>query len=294
MDLRTPLLQQLFDMWLAEDLGRGDLTRDSLSKQITKAHWISKQKGIFCGKDIVKILFKKIDESVEIQFLIEDGESFEANQELLRLEGCPASLVTGERTCLNLAMHLSGIATATAKLVKELEGSGVHLGDTRKTTPGLRILEKYAFKCGGGINHRLGLDDAAMLKENHIAWSGGITASIKDLKKAIPWSKKIIVEAETPEQAKEAAMAGADWILLDEMSPETVQSLVPILRNLNSASINHLSPNQLILEVSGINPKMLRTYASTGVDLISTSHPITRSSWIDFSMRFNPMTKKNT
>merc|ERR1712138_323105 len=162
--------------------------------------------------------------------------SLKKNQRLLELQGPAASLVAGERVTLNVAMHLSGIATSTALLVTKLSGSNVKLADTRKTTPGLRIFEKYAFKCGGGINHRLGLDDAAMLKENHIEWSQGIRESVKILKKTIPWTKKIIVEAETPTQAIEAVEAGADGVLLDEMSIQTIEKLVPELRQLSKTS----------------------------------------------------------
>ena len=130
-------------------------------------------------------------------------------RQLLELKGSSSSLVAGERVSLNVAMHLSGIATSTAVLITKLSGSKVKLADTRKTTPGMRIFEKHAFHCGGVINHRLGLDDAAMLKANHIEWSQGISESIKILKNTIPWTKKIIVEAETPSQAKEAVEAGA-------------------------------------------------------------------------------------
>ncbi len=209
------------------------------------------------------------------------------NQKLLELKGSSSSLVTGERVTLNVAMHLSGIATSTALLVTQLSGSNVKLADTRKTTPGLRIFEKYAFHCGGGINHRLGLDDAAMLKENHIEWSKGISESIKILKNTLPWTKKIIVEAETPSQAKEAVEAGADGILLDEMSIQTIEKLVPELRQLSKTSNSKYVSRNIVIEVSGINPNNLSDYIFTGIDLISTSAPMTKSKWIDFSMRFD-------
>ena len=210
MDLRSPTLHKILDTWIEEDLGNGDLTRFILNDSSASAHWVAKEDGTFCGGDLVKLIFKKIDPQVDIQLLLEDGQKFEKNQKLLELKGSSSSLVAGERVTLNVAMHLSGIATSTALLVSKLSGSNVKLADTRKTTPGLRIFEKYAFHCGGGINHRLGLDDAAMLKENHIEWSQGISESIKILKKTIPWTKKIIVEAETATQAKEAVEAGAD------------------------------------------------------------------------------------
>ena len=287
MDLRSPKLHKILDTWIEEDLGDGDLTRFVLNDRSSSAHWIAKECGIFCGGDLVKLIFRKIDPQVDIQLLIKDGQKLEKNQRLLELKGSSSSLVAGERVTLNVAMHLSGIATSTALLVTKLSGSNVKLADTRKTTPGLRIFEKYAFHCGGGINHRLGLDDAAMLKENHIEWSQGISESIKILKNTLPWTKKIIVEAETPSQAKEAVEAGADGILLDEMSIQTIEKLVPELRQLSKTSNSKYVSQNIVIEVSGINPNNLSDYIFTDIDLISTSAPMTKSKWIDFSMRFD-------
>jgi nicotinate-nucleotide pyrophosphorylase (carboxylating) len=193
-------------------------------------------------------------------------------------------ILLGERTALNLAMRLSGIATATAALVAELEGTGVRLADTRKTTPGLRRLEKYAVRCGGGSNHRQGLDDAAMLKENHLAWAGGVAggveAAIAAVRAHAPWPARVIVEAETAAEAAAAVQAGADGVLLDEFLPAQLRQLVPELRSLAGG-------RRLVLEASGVQPEQLGDYASSGIDLISTSAPITRSAWLDLSMRFD-------
>ena len=287
MDLRSPKLQRILDTWIEEDLGNGDLTRFVLNNRSVSAHWIAKEDGIFCGGDLIKLIFHKIDPRVDIRLLINDGQKFNQKQRLLELSGPSASLVAGERVSLNIAMHLSGIATSTAQLVSKLSGTNIKLVDTRKTTPGLRIFEKYAFYCGGGINHRLGLDDAAMLKENHIEWSKGIKEGIKSLKANIPWTKKIIVEAETTTQAKEAVEAGADGVLLDEMSIKTIETLVPELRQLSNISKSKYVSKNIVIEISGINPNDLSDYINTGIDLISTSAPITKSKWIDFSMRFD-------
>ncbi len=287
MDLRSPKLNKILDTWIEEDLGNGDLTRFVLHNKSASAHWVAKENGTFCGGDLIKLIFQKIDPQVDIQLLIGDGQKFEKNQRLLELQGPSSSLVAGERVTLNVAMHLSGITTATALLVTKLSGSNIKLADTRKTTPGLRILEKYAFRCGGGINHRLGLDDAAMLKENHIEWSKGISESINILKQTIPWTKKIIVEAETPTQAKAAVEAGADGVLLDEMSIQTIEKLVPELRQLSKTSNSKYVSQSVVIEVSGINPNNISDYIFTGIDLISTSAPITQSKWIDLSMRFS-------
>ena len=276
-----PCLDTWLRAWLEEDLGRGDLTAPALLGRQGRAHWLAKQPGIFCGGPLVAPLFRLLDPEMELELLVAEGQPVIPGQQLLRLQGQAAALVAGERTALNLAMHLSGIATATADLVQELEGCGVRLVDTRKTTPGLRLLEKYAVRCGGGSNHRLGLDDAAMLKENHIAWAGGIAAAVAAVRAAAPWPARVIVEAETATEAEAAIQAGADGVLLDEFQPRQLIELVPRLRAL---ALQRGRP--VVLEASGIQPEQLRAYGSTGIDLISTSAPITRSPWLDLSMRF--------
>jgi nicotinate-nucleotide pyrophosphorylase (carboxylating) len=272
----TPQLQRQLADWLAEDLGRGDLTAPALSGCRGTAQWLARADGVFCGGVLVEPLFRLLDPQVDVWLLVADGQAVRAGQPLLELEGDAAALVAGERTALNLAMRLSGIATATAALVAELAGTGVRLADTRKTTPGLRVLEKYAVRCGGGTNHRLGLDDAAMLKENHLAWSGGVAAAIAAVRAAAPWPARVIVEAETAAEAEAAVRAGADAVLLDDFTPEQLAALVPRLR----------SRAGVVLEASGVRPEQLRAYAATGIDLISTSAPVTRSPWLDLSMRF--------
>lgn len=272
-------LQACLRAWLAEDIGRGDLTAPALAGRSGRAHWIAKAAGVFCGGPLVEPLFRLLDPALAVRLLVADGEAVRAGQRLLELEGAATALVAGERTALNLAMRLSGIATATAALVAELAGSGVRLADTRKTTPGLRLLEKYAVRCGGGCNHRLGLDDAAMLKENHLAWAGGVAPAIAAVRAAAPWPARLIVEAETAAEAEAAVRAGADAVLLDEFTPEQLLELVPRLRG--------LAPSALVLEASGVRPEQLRAYAATGIDLISTSAPVTRSPWLDLSMRFD-------
>ncbi|MEX0588026.1 MAG: carboxylating nicotinate-nucleotide diphosphorylase [Cyanobium sp.] len=275
----TPQLEAQLRAWLAEDLGRGDLTAAALAGRIGRAHWLAKADGVFCGGVLVQPLFRCLDPEVQVRLLVADGEPVLAGQRLLELEGPAPALVAGERTALNLAMRLSGIASATAELVAELAGTGVALADTRKTTPGLRVLEKYAVRCGGGVNHRLGLDDAAMLKENHLAWAGGVAAAIAAVRAGAPWPARVIVEAETAAEAEAAAIAGADAVLLDEFSPGQLVELVPRMRALAQG-------RALVLEASGVQPDQLQAYGATGIDLISTSASITRSTWLDLSMRF--------
>ena len=277
----TPRLRAQLQAWLSEDLGRGDLTAAALQGREGRAHWIAKAEGRFCGGVLLEPLLHELDPRGQVRLLAAEGASVAVGQRLLELEASAAALVAVERTALNLAMRLSGIATATAALVAELAESGVHLADTRKTTPGLRILEKYAVRCGGGINHRMGLDDAAMLKENHLAWAGGVRQAVEAVKASAPWPARVIVEAETEQQACDAVEAGADGVLLDEFTPEALAALVPELRRLALAA-----GRSVILEASGVQPDQLQAYANTGIDLISTSAPITRSAWLDISMRF--------
>ena len=280
--LITPALRHQLADWLAEDLGRGDLSAPALRGRGGRAHWLAKADGVFCGGVLVEPLFRQLDPAVVVRLLVADGDPVQLGQRLLELEGPAAALVAGERTALNLAMRLSGIATATTALVAQLAGTGVRLADTRKTTPGLRLLEKYAVRCGGGCNHRLGLDDAAMLKENHLAWSGGVAAAIAAVRAEAPWPARVIVEAETAAEAMAAVQAGADGVLLDEFRPAALLELVPRLRALAAAG----GSGGVVLEASGVQPAELAAYAATGIDLISTSAPITRSHWLDFSMRF--------
>ena len=230
MNWQAPSLALALDQWLAEDIGRGDLSAAAVQGRSASAHWIAKQPGLFCGGPLVERLFQRLDPSLQLNLLVADGCDVAPGTRLLELQGAATALVAGERTALNLAMRLSGIATATAALVKQLEGTGVRLADTRKTTPGLRILEKYAVRCGGGSNHRMGLDDAVMLKENHLAWAGGVETAIQAVRAQAPWPARLIVEAETDQQAEQAVAAGADGVLLDEFTPEQLLELVPRLR----------------------------------------------------------------
>jgi nicotinate-nucleotide pyrophosphorylase (carboxylating) len=282
--LSQPQLELQLRSWLAEDIGRGDLTAAALVGQSGRASWTARRAGTFCGGVLVEPLFRLLDVSVQVRLLVADGEPVALDQRVLELAGPATALVAGERTALNLAMRLSGIASATAALVAVLSGTGVRLADTRKTTPGLRLLEKYAVRCGGGTNHRCGLDDAAMLKENHLAWAGGVAPAIAAVRSVAPWPARVIVEAETDDEALQAVGAGADGVLLDGFTPEALGQLVPQLQR---RAIERGLP--VVLEASGVDPAQLRAYAATGIDLISTSAPVTRSPWLDLSMRYEPV-----
>ncbi len=286
MDWNTPKISKLIDQWIEEDLGNGDLTNSAITQEIGRAHWIAKEEGIFCGSEIIKKIFKKIDHKIEVNLLVMDGEKFSKDSKILEISGPSRSLLASERICLNIAMHLSGISTYTYKIVAKLKNTNIKLADTRKTTPGLRIFEKYAFKCGGGINHRMGLYDAAMIKENHIAWSNNLYEAVKKIRLNTPFTTHIIIEAENLSQAKDAVMAGADSLLLDEFDPKSLESSIFELRQLSKHFFKEENKKRLIIEVSGIKPNEIDNYLINGIDFISTSAAITKSNWIDLSMRY--------
>ena len=277
----TPELRHSLERWLQEDLGRGDLSAPAVGDGQGSAVWRAKEPGRFCGGPLAVELFRLLNAAVRVQILVADGEDVSTGAALLRLQGPAAALLAGERVALNLAMRLSGVATATARLVAQLAGSGIHLVDTRKTTPGLRLLEKYAVRCGGGLNHRMGLDDAVMLKENHLAWAGGMAAALQRVRGQAPWPVAVIVEAETEAEAMAAVAAGAEGVLLDGFTPQAVAGLAPKLRHMARQR-----GKALVLEVSGISPEQLGAYVSCDIDLVSTSAPVTRSPWLDLTMRF--------
>jgi len=283
----TPKVSKIIDYWIEEDLGSGDLTNSAITKEFGRAHWLAKEEGIFCGSEIVKKIFSKIDKNIEVNLLIKDGDKFRREEKILEINGPSRSLLASERISLNIAMHLSGISTYTYKLVSKLKNTNIKLADTRKTTPGLRIFEKYAFKCGGGTNHRMGLYDAAMIKENHIAWSNNLYDAVQNIRSNTPFTTHIIIEAENLIQAKDALMAGADSLLLDEFEPQSLNNCIKELRLLSKDLFPNGNRKKLIIEVSGINPIEIDNYLIDGIDFISTSSSISKSKWIDLSMRYD-------
>ena len=287
MNWNTPKVSKIIDYWIEEDLGSGDLTNAAITQEFGRAHWIAKEEGIFCGSEIVKQIFSKIDKNIEVNLLIKDGDKFRREEKILEINGPSRSLLASERISLNIAMHLSGISTYTYKLVSKLKNTNIKLADTRKTTPGLRIFEKYAFKCGGGTNHRMGLYDAAMIKENHIAWSNNLYDAVQNIRSNTPFTTHIIIEAENLIQAKDALMAGADSLLLDEFEPQSLNNCIQELRLLSNDLFPNENRKKLIIEVSGINPIEIDNYLIDGIDFISTSSSISKSNWIDLSMRYD-------
>jgi len=278
------ILDRLLQDWLLEDMGRGDRTTQSLLVGQSKpgqAEWICKEAGIIAGLPIAMRVFQLLDNQVKFTAIVSEGQWCDPGQVMARIAGSLDAMLTGERVALNLAMRLSGIATATSQYVEKIADLPAQLVDTRKTTPGLRILEKYATQVGGAMNHRMGLDDGVMIKDNHIAAAGSIAAAISQVRSRIPYPLTIEVETETLDQVAEALQHKADIIMLDNMPPDLMQKAVQIIRATN---------DRIKIEASGnITLETIRAVAETGVDYISTSAPITRSTWLDLSMKITSL-----
>jgi nicotinate-nucleotide pyrophosphorylase (carboxylating) len=274
------VIDPLLHSWLLEDIGRGDRTTNSLlSKDVTSgtAKWIAKAPGIIAGLPIAARVFQLLNEKVSFEIITDEGGWCEPGQVIAEIHGSLDALLMGERVALNLAMRLSGIASLTNIYVEQIADLPAQLVDTRKTTPGLRLLEKYATAVGGAINHRMGLDDAVMIKDNHIAAAGGIGKAITRIRSQIPYPLTIEVETETLEQVKEAIEHKADIIMLDNMPLDMMSVAVQLIRQ----EYSHIK-----IEASGnVTLETIRAVAETGVDYISSSAPITQSKWLDLSMK---------
>jgi nicotinate-nucleotide pyrophosphorylase (carboxylating) len=275
------ILDPMLQDWLREDIGRGDRATQALlagGNRSSQATWIAKEAGVIAGLPVAARVFQLLDPQVQFELLVNEGDRVVAGTPIVQLSGGFDTLLMGERVALNLAMRLSGIATATRQYVELIQDLPTRFADTRKTTPGLRVLEKYASQVGGAINHRMGLDDAAMIKDNHIAAAGGIARAIGLVRANIPYPMTIEVETESLEQVSEAITHGADIIMLDNMPLETMRSAVTLIRAKN---------DRIKIEASGnVSLETIRGIAETGVDYISSSGPMTRSHWLDLSMRF--------
>lgn len=274
------VIDPLIQSWLIEDIGRGDHTTQGLlagKASIVKAQWVVKASGIVAGLPLASRVFQLLDRDVSFVEIDQEGQWCKEGDQIATIEGNLDGLLTGERVALNLVMLLSGIATLTGEYAKQIADLEARLVDTRKTTPGLRVVEKYASQLGGAINHRMGLDDAVMIKDNHIAAAGGIGEAIARIRSNMPYPLTIEVETENLEQVEEALQHGADIIMLDNMPPEMMKLAVRKIRDRNS---------RIKIEASGnITLDSIRAVALTGVDYISTSAPITQSKWLDLSMR---------
>lgn len=263
--------------WLKEDMPFGDLSTSSLNlaDRQTTSYLIAKETGVLCGTDVFCAVYELINPNIHIDFHFHDGDSLIPNQCIATLNGAAADILMGERLGLNLLQHLSGIASVASLYAQEVLDLPTRIVDTRKTTPGLRQLEKYAVRVGGCHNHRYSLSDAVMLKDNHIAAAGGITSAIKSVRESIPHTSKIEVEVESISELVEAIEAGADIVMLDNMSLEAMKEAVAI------------NNKRVILEASGnMTLERIRTVAELGVDIISVGALTHSVKALDISLKY--------
>ena len=263
---------------LSEDIGTGDITTECcISDDATsKGAFRAKQDGVFCGFDVLTRVFSLVDRRVAVTPLVHDGERIEKGQEIAIIEGPSKSVLSGERVALNIIQHMSGIATATYNAVQAVSGTGAIIVDTRKTTPGMRVLEKYAVKAGGGNNHRFNLADGVLIKDNHIVAAGGIKNAVNAVRRTAPHTLRIEVEVENLQQIKECLESGVDIIMLDNMSIELMAEAVKLI---NGRALTEASGN--------MGERDLRAVAETGVNYISIgalTHSVTA---LDISLKFS-------
>ena len=261
---------------LKEDINYIDTTSALLinKDKVTDAYFISKADGVLCGIDVAKRVFELIDSSVSFKAHFCDGDRIKKGDIIAEMSGSTLSLLTGERTALNLIQHMSGIASAAGRLVDLCEGTNASVTDTRKTLPGLRALQKYAVTCGGGKNHRFNLSDGAMLKDNHIDAGGGITATVNQLRSRLGHMVKIEVETRNLDEVREAVDSGCEVIMLDNMDCDTMREAVKIV------------DGRALTEASGnVTEERIRAIAETGVDIISVGALTHSVEAFDISMR---------
>lgn len=250
--------------FLTEDLGRGDITTRSIVQRNVRGagRFLAKEPMVICGLEVVEAVFMHLDpEQPEMESFVAEGDEVEAGKSFARMTGFADVLLAAERTALNLIQRMCGIATLTRQYVNMVEGTNAKIVDTRKTTPGLRMIEKYAVSVGGGRNHRLGLDDGVLIKDNHIALAGSVREAVRRAKESVGHLHKVEVEISNWAQLREAIEAGADIVLLDNQTPDEAAKLVEMSRELN--------PAVLIEASGGISLENVRQFAETGVDLIS-------------------------
>jgi nicotinate-nucleotide pyrophosphorylase (carboxylating) len=269
------MVSRLIDLWLAEDIGNGDLTCDAMIEAEAQGafHMNARQNMTVAGIDVAAMVFEIYDPDIEVEVVAKDGQRADKGTRLLTVSGRARSLLTAERPALNIVQHLSGIATETARFADEIKHTRAKLIDTRKTTPGLRMLEKHAVVCGGGGNHRLGLDGGVLVKDNHIAIFGSIAAAVERARSRIPLLTKIEVECDRIDQVREALAAKADIVLLDNMSLDEMRECVKLVNG------------QIPIEASGgVRFETIRGIAETGVDFISTSRITQAAPGVDIGL----------
>jgi nicotinate-nucleotide pyrophosphorylase (carboxylating) len=268
--------------FLNEDLGRGDITTQACIKRNAHARgrFVAKEAMTVAGLEAAESVFATLDAQQQLESFVSDGEEIEAGKVIARTNGFADVLLAGERLALNLLQRLSGIATLTHEFVRAVEGTNAQIVDTRKTTPGLRMLEKYAVQAGGGRNHRFGLDDGVLIEGNHIALAGGVGAAVKRAKESIGHLHKIEVEVSSEKDLREAIEEGASILLLDHLSPEETARFAKLARE--------LSPSALLESSGGITLENVRAYAETGVDLIGVGALTHSARAMEISFKIQP------
>lgn len=270
--------------FIAEDLGRGDITTAATVPADVRGFgkFLAKEYLVICGLHVAEAVFMHLDGEVsELETTFKDGDEVEEGTVIGLIKGYADVLLTGERVALNLMQRLSGIATLTRQYVRAVEGTKASIVDTRKTTPGLRLLEKYAVTIGGGKNHRMGLDDGILIKDNHIALAGGVTEAVSAAKSKAGHLHKIEVEVTNWAQLREAIEAGADIVLLDNQTPDEAAKLVEMARGLN--------PTVLIEASGGMDLDRVRSFAEAGVDLISVGRLTHSARAVDISFKIQTL-----
>ena len=277
MYMNDIMLDKLIMNALSEDVGTGDITTESTIPETARAHGLykAKESGVLCGIGVAARVFELIDRDIEFTPLKRDGDRIEKGEIIAEVRGKATNVLTGERVGLNLMQRMSGIATRTAEAVAQVEGTGAKICDTRKTTPGLRVVEKYAVKVGGGTNHRFNLADGILIKDNHIVAAGSITNAVRAARANAPHTLKIEVEVETFDELNEALDAGADIIMLDNMSCEDMKKAVGIV---NGRAVTEASGN--------MGDRNLKEVADCGVDLISIGALTHSVRSLDISLKF--------
>jgi nicotinate-nucleotide pyrophosphorylase (carboxylating) len=274
--MNTLKLRSQLEQFFIEDIGDQDITSDLIfSKEaFGEVVFIAKEEGVFCGEDIIREGYKLLNEKIDVSINVKDGEFTHIGEIIATASGKISDLLKGERVILNLVQRMSGIATLTRRAVQELNSPSTRICDTRKTTPGLRMFEKYAVRCGGGFNHRYGLYDGVMIKDNHISFAGSIMKAVKEVQEKLGHMIKIEVETETLVQVKEAVEAKADVIMFDNRSPEEIKEWIGLI------------PNGVITEASGgITLNNLASYGKTGVHYISLGFLTHSAKALDISVK---------
>lgn len=285
MDLDPNVIFNMTSAFLAEDIGRGDVTTQATVRPSLRGRgrFLAKQPLVVAGLEVAEAIFSNLEPGMELEAFVYDGERAKQGQEFARIEGLAQVLLMGERVALNLLQRMSGIATVTRQYVDAIEGTRAQVVDTRKTAPGLRLFDKYAVAIGGGRNHRFGLDDGCLIKDNHIALAGGIREAITRAQQSVSHLLRIEVEVGSLDDLKEALECGVDAILLDNMTPEVMTEAVGWVRQQPGG-------NQILLEASGrVNLETVRSYAETGVDLISVGALTHSAPAADISFKIAPM-----